>query len=303
MKKILDYYYGMVCDMWIYLTLLYGILKGAREITKKLALNTSSATEVLLLYTVISFLIVCLDVKNSTGMEPRFYIYTAIKAFVIFVAWICSFEAIKLLPISVYGILDLSRVIASTILGVIILGERISFVNFLGLLLVCTGLLLLKFKPSFISKKETIDGKEAEKIATVAVIVALISCILNSVSAIMDKILMKDISSSQLQFWYMFFLSFFYITYAIITRAKIDIKSTLKNKYIWLLSIMYVIADKALFIANGIAESEVTVMTLIKQSGCIVTIIGGRLIFKEKNIVYKLCCAVIMIVGIILGLL
>ena len=34
-----------------------------------------------------------------------------IKSFVIFLAWIFSFIAIKKLPISLYGVLDLSRVI------------------------------------------------------------------------------------------------------------------------------------------------------------------------------------------------
>lgn len=289
--------------MWIYLTLLYGLFKGGREIVKKLALKKSTATEILLIYTAISFLLVCPDAKNAMGMEFKFYLLTAFKAFVIFIAWICSFKAIKLLPISLYGILDLSRVLATTTFGVFLLGEHISAINFAGLLLVCAGLLFLKFKPRFFDRNGKKDSNNSEKVAVSAVIVALISCVLNSVSAIMDKMLTKEITSSQLQFWYMFFLCFFYIIYAVISRAEVDINGAIKNKYIWILSIMYVVADRALFIANEIPESEVSVMTLIKQSGCLVTIIGGKLIFKEKNILYKMFCAVIMIAGILLGIL
>ena len=66
---------------------------------------------------------------------------------------------------------------------------------------------------------------------------------------------------------------------------------------------MFVIGDAALFAANGIPGSRVTVMTLIKQSGCFVTIAGGKLFFKEKDIAYRLFCAAIVFAGIILSVL
>lgn len=287
--------------MWIWLVLLYGILKGCREICKKKALETSSSIEVLLIYTFVSFLLVCPDAPNAMGMEPKFYLLVALKAFIIFLAWILSFVAIKKLPLSMYGVLDLSRVLFATLLGVTVLGEKLSGIHIVGLVLVCAGLLLLKFKPVY-EKSPTSIGKEKRYTASI-IIVALVSCMLNSLSGLMDKILMKDISSSQLQFWYMLFLCSFYVIYALVGKQKISIKRALKNKWIWILAIMFVVADRALFIANGMPESKVTVMTLIKQSGAIVSILAGKFIFKEKNVGHKLICAGIIIVGIILGVL
>ena len=113
---------------------------------------------------------------------------------------------------------------------------------------------------------------------------------------------MKDISSSELQFWYMLFIVLYYTIYVLIKREKISI-SVVKNKWVWILAVMFVIGDKALFIANANPESKITMMTLIKQSACIVTIIGGRFIFKEKGIGYKLLCASIVILGIVLGVI
>ena len=49
--------------------------------------------------------------------------------------------------------------------------------------------------------------------------------------------------------------------------------------------------------------SRVTVMTLIKQSGCVVTILAGKFIFKEKNIGYKLFCAAVIVAGIVISVL
>lgn len=287
--------------MWIWLVLLYGVLKGCREICKKKALETSSSVEVLLIYTLVSFLMVCPDAKNAMGLTPKFYLLVALKSFIIFLAWILSFVAIKKLPLSMYGVLDLSRVLFATLLGVTVLGERLGPIHIAGLILVCAGLLLLKFKPVYEKSKQEI-GKE-KKYAASIVIVALISCMLNSLSGLMDKILLKDINSSQLQFWYMLFLSILYIVYALIGRQKISLKRALTNKWIWILAIMFVIADRALFIANEMPESKVTVMTLIKQSGAIVSILAGKFVFKEKNVTHKLICAGIIIVGIVLGAL
>lgn len=277
---------------WMLLVLLYGLLKGAREIAKKKAMEKNSVMEVLVIYTLLSFVMVIPQAPFSGGLEPRFYFLIAIKSFCIFLAWICSFHSLKKLPVSLYGVLDLSRILFATFFGITILGETLSFLQIAGLIFVCTGLILLKLRKS--------DGsKEASGFF---VVLALISCFLNAISGLMDKILMKDITSSQLQFWYMVFLVAYYLIYILATREKIH-GSVFKNIWVWLLAIMFVIGDKALFIANGMADSRVTIMTLIKQSGCLVTILGGRFIFKEKGTGYKLFCAGVIVFGILLGVM
>ena len=276
--------------LWIWLVLLYGVLKGCREICKKKALVSCTSIEVLLIYTLVAFLMVCPDAKNAMGLEAKYYFFIAIKSFVIFIAWICSFKAIKQMPISLYGILDLSRVLFSTLLGLTIVGESMGLFNIVGLVLVCAGLLMLKWEP----KKA-----DNQRVSPLIVAIALISCMLNAVSGLMDKLLMKDINSSQLQFWYMLFLCIFYFIYAAIAHTKVNIKRAITNKWIWLLSLLFVIADRALFVANSYPDSKMTIMTLLKQAGCIITILAGKFIFKEKNIGYKLFCAAIVITGIV----
>ena len=133
--------------MWIWLVLLYGVLKGVREIVKKKALEENSTIEVLFMYTFLSFVMVLPSAGVSMGVEPRFYFYIAVKSFVIFLAWMCSFRAIKRMPISLYGVLDLSRVLFATMLGVIVLQEALGAFQVAGLLFVSAGLLLLKYHP------------------------------------------------------------------------------------------------------------------------------------------------------------
>ena len=206
---------------WIFLVLLYGLLKGAREIAKKKAMDTNSVMEVLVAYTVISLVLVLPSFKEALGIDWHFLPSVAFKSFCMFLAWICSFYALKKLPVSLYGILSLSRVLFGSLLGVFILHETLNIYGVTGLILVCAGLLMLKFKPKkkieapenvtqiAVNESEIPREDSKEKPAALFVILAFVSCIMNSISGFMDKILMKDITSSQLQFWYMLFIVFY----------------------------------------------------------------------------------------------
>lgn len=259
------------------------------------------------MYTLLSFLIVLPDVRNAMGLEPRFYLYIAAKSFVIFLAWMFSFKAIRKMPISLYGVLDLSRVMFATLLGVFVLHEVLGRHQMVGLLFVSAGLLMLKYRPkrqreAAAAVGEGISGGSAgQGIGTVYVVMAFASCMLNALSGLLDKLLMKEINSAQLQFWYMFFLVLFYLLYILFTRTPVHMGSVVRNKWVWMLSILFVIADRALFVANGMTGSRITVMTLLKQAGCVVTILAGRYLFKEKDTTHKMVCALIIIMGIVIG--
>ncbi|MBR5646884.1 MAG: EamA family transporter [Treponema sp.] len=293
---------------WIFLVLIYGLFKGGREIAKKKAMTRNTVMEVLVAYTVLSLIMVVPQAKDAGGLELKYYFLIAFKSFCMFIAWICSFNSLKKLPVSLFGILSLSRVLFATLLGVLVLHETMGALQITGLVLVCSGLLMLKFKPNA-NKTDRVVPLVAEEInpsvkenITIYVIIAFISCLMNSISGFMDKILMKDITSSQLQFWYMLFIVFYYAVYILIKKEKISL-SVIKNPWVWILAVLFVTGDKALFIANADPDSKISVMTLIKQSACIVTILGGKFIFKEKGIAWKLLCASVIISGIVLGVL
>jgi len=278
---------------WVFLTLIYGLLKGAREIVKKESLKKSSVVEVLFFYTLFGFLL-CIPASNDIALIDKKYLpLVFLKSFVIFIAWILSFQAIKKLPISIYGILDLSRVLFATLLGVLVMHETIGLKQGIGLIMVIVGLLFLKRR----------KNDEKEDIKPLIVILALVSCMLNAVSGLLDKILTQYISASQLQFYYMLFLTSLYFIYLVCARSEVNIKSSVKNYWILILAVMFVIADKSLFIANANPESKITVMTLIKQSSCIITILAGKFLYKEKNMLHKFICAAVIISGIIVAVI
>ena len=283
--------------MWIAQAALYGVLKGGRDVMKKLALKKSSIIEVLFFYTLLSLVLLLPDTKEAIGIFNGSGIYLPfifIKSAIIYIAWTCSFKAIEKLPIGFYGLMDMSRVVITSLLSIILFGEAITLGKAIGMILVIDGLVMLNVS------KNSFGG---ENVKLRYIILTLASCFANSCSEIFDKWFMcpeTGITPAQLQFWYMLFLTVLYFLHIIIKRIKIDWRMIYKNYWLILLAVMFVIGDRALFNANRVGD--VIPLTLLKQGAVIITILGGKFVFKERNTVFKLLCAVVVICGIIVGI-
>lgn len=280
-------------NLWIFFVIIYSLLKGSRDGMKKAALKKSSSTEILFFYTLIGLILVLPFSKDAFSIAPVYIFYSFIKALVVCTAWLCALWALKSISVSLYGIMDLSRMVFSTLLGVFVLGENLTPQKIIGIIAVLTGLFLVNLK----------RNSSAEKTTAVALVAALANCFFNAVSGTMDKVLTKDMTSSQLQFWFMLFLVIIYGVIIFIRGEKITLGHLKTNYWIPLMSLSLVIGDRLLFEANAASQSQVTLMTIIKQSSVLVTVLTGWLVFKEKHILYKLMCAGIVLLGIFIALL
>lgn len=280
-------------ETWIIFIVLFGLFKGLREPIKKKTLEKCDMLSCLFMYTFVGFLMSIPMTSGSLVMSPKMFVLVAVKAFIIFLAWMAAFVSVRKLPVSLYGVIDMSRLIFSTLLGVILLREPLTLRGIVSLLLVIGGLYLVNRKNTGIN-----EGYEIKYVW-----ITIGGCALNAVSAIFDKYLMStgEITSSQLQFWFMLMLSGFYLAYILLTGKKVDVRGCIRHPGIYILSFLLVMGDKLLFIANADPASRVTVMTLIKQCAVIVTIVAGKIVYKEKNIVYKTICACVIIAGILIS--
>lgn len=279
--------------LWILFIVIYALLKGSREGMKKAALKKSSSTEILFFYTFIGWLLTLPFSADAFSLAPIYIFYVFLKAAVVCIAWLCAFSALKKMSVSLYGIMDLSRMVFSTLLAIVVLNESLTVNKAVGMILVITGLLLVNLK-------KTTDTKGVK---LPVLIMALLNCFFNAISGTMDKVLMQDMESSQLQFWFMLFSTLIYGVIIAIKKEKISLKAIKTNYWIPLLSLSLIIGDRLLFEANANPESQITLMTVIKQSSVIVTTLTGWLIFKEKHILYKMMCTFIVLSGIFVALL
>ena len=277
--------------IWILYIVIYSLLKGSRDGMKKAALKKSSAGEILFFYTLIGFVFTLPNIKEAFQLAPIYIFYIFLKSAVVCTAWIFAFLALKSMSVSLYGIMDLSRMVFSTMLGVFVLGESFTLNKAIGVVLVIAGLMMVNAKKSSSSKAVTIP----------VLVAALLNCFFNAVSGTMDKVLMRYMQSTQLQFWFMLFMTLIYGVILIIRKEKISLKNLKSNYWIPIMSISLIVGDKLLFEANANPASEVTLMTVIKQSSVIVTVLTGWLVFKEKHILYKLMCASIVLTGIFIA--
>lgn len=278
--------------LWIILVFIYSLLKGSRDGMKKAALKKSSSDEILFFYSLIGFILIIPFSSNALSTPPIYIFYSFVKAAVVCSAWIFAYIALKDMTVSLFGIMDMSRMIFSTFLGVVVLGESLSIAKAVGVILVIAGLLCVN----------TRSDAETGKVKFGVVIFAVLSCIFNSISGTMDKVLMKSMEADQLQFWFMLFLLVLYAAIIAVKKERISIKSIKRNYWIPLMSLSLVFGDRLLFLANASPESQVTVMTVIKQSSVLVTILTGWIFFKEKHILFKLMCALIILCGIFISI-
>lgn len=279
-------------NLWIVYIVIYALSKGVREGIKKSATSISPSEEILFFYTLIGFIMILPFSHGALSLAPKHILLVFIKSLVCCVAYACAIGAIKKMSVSLYGITDLSRMVFSTLLGVFLLGESFTLPKGIGITLVIVGLLLANLKKSTSSRG--IDGK--------TLLLVLGNCFLNATSGIMDKVYMKDFSPSQMQFWFMLFMTVIYGIFFAVKKADISPSRALGNWRISLMSLSLVAGDRLLFVANASPYSEVTVMTVIKQSSVIISVLTGWLFFHEKNIPYKLLCAAIVLTGIFVTL-
>ena len=262
--------------------------------------------EVLFFYTLFGFFMTIPISRDVFSLSFRMHIVILFKSFIIFVAWICALNSIKRLPISVYSVVDTLRAVFSIILGVVFLKETVSLNQGIGIALVLAGITLVNLT----SKKGSSD-----RISVKLLVLMLISCMLNSLSGMTDKWLLSTeitdrffigtevVESAQMQMWYMLYMAAFYGLYILIRREKVNFKKCVKDPYIWLMSLLFIVADRALFIANESPNSTTVVMTVIKQSSILVTVLLGKLIFKEQNIIKRLLCASLVALGIVISVI
>lgn len=283
-------------ENWVWLVIAYSLINGLFETSKKKALKKSSVFEVLVGFTTIAFIFAALTTRDAFNINISYIPIIIFKSAIVVIAWLLNTYVLDKMSLSVYGILKISTIIFSTTMGCIFFGEVLTLKVIFGMIIVLVGLILVNL----------ISGKNYEKTASIKLIILmLVSCFCSSFSAIIDKAMLSHITSSQIQFWFLLFSGIGYWIIILINKIKVkDILISIKSNY-WITITAFLLAfgDRLLFMANSYPESKVSVMTFIKQLHVIETIILGKILFKEQNILKKLLCSLLIILGLVLILI
>ena len=196
---------------WILLTILYAIFVAIFEIAKKKAVQKNSIYEVLAFFSLIAFLLTFLITKDAFKIDYSYLPIIFIKSSIIVIAWILGVIVLKKMQISLYSMVKISSIIFSVLLSYVFLGEKITIITLIGMNIVILGLILVN---------KTANKEKSKEKSMILIVLLLISCLLNSISAIIDKKVLLYITSGQLQFWFLLFLTIFYWIILIIKKKE-----------------------------------------------------------------------------------
>ena len=85
--------------------------------------------------------------QRLNTVSPRNYLFLTLSGLATGASWICYFRALKMGQASLVAPIDKLSVVMVAVLGVLVLHEKLLLRNWLGLLLIAVGAVLVGWKP------------------------------------------------------------------------------------------------------------------------------------------------------------
>lgn len=276
--------------MWIWLTLASALLLGSYDVAKKFALKRNDVYYVLLAATALTTLFLSPFLKPSS---PLHHFQLLFKAVLVSCSWVSGMIALKLLPITTVSTLKGSRPVFVLLFSIIIFGERLNALQWVGVLLVLASIWLL----SLASAKEGISFGSNK-----GVFALFISIFAGVASALWDKYIITGMDPLFVQSWTNLYITV--ILGLIIIIKKLSGKKKIeKFRWDWtllLIAVLITLADAFYFFALKQPEAMLGVISIIRRSSIIVSFVLGAFIFKEKMLKRKSLALLLMLGGVIL---
>jgi len=292
--------------MWIYLGLLAALFLSFNALCRKMSVSGNAVFPVLLLSNATSL---CLLVPTFIGslffketikslgmyipticLEDHFYI--GIKAVLMTCSWVLSFYALKYLPITIVTPIRGAGPFFTFIGAVFIYNESPLPLQWIGFLLIIISIIFY----SRIGKKEGINFKNNRWIWAIVGATFFGSC-----SGLYDKFLFqyKTYSVLTVQWWFFFYVTLFMALLVLFVYQPNKEKMG-KFKFHWSIpasGILIFTADYFYFRALRDPEALIMILSALKRSQILFTVLIGGFIFKEQNKRMKL----IPLLGVLLG--
>ena len=189
-------------------------------------------------------------------------------------------------------------VVISTILtflgSVFIFKELASVIQYIGciIIIVCSIIMTL------------LNKNDAGKLNFKRILFLIISAVISTVCAFIDKYTNTYMNAINSQFWFLMSLCFFSWVFILFTSLKVKTfivdKKDLKNLSIYLSALFLFLGDIALFTAYSLPNTQLIIISSISKMKTVFTILFGVFIFKEKHKIPKILITLIAILGVVL---
>ena len=290
--------------MWLSLAFVSALFLGLYDVAKKRAVADNAVAVVLLLTTALSTLLFLPVIISSLGewgwFSDTIFDYgrqslqahgqVMLKACITLSSWGFGYVGIKHLPLTIVGPINATRPVIVLLGALLIFGERLNALQWVGVSLAFVSILLL----SRASRKEGINFVRNRYILYVA-----IAAVLGATSGLYDRYLLREIDPMFVQSWFSLYQA---VIMGIVVVAMWLRGALPRFEWRWaipLITIFLTIADMAYFVALAEGDSMVAVVSMVRRSSVVVSFACGALLFGEKNLRSKAIDLIFILVGMV----
>ena len=276
--------------MWLWMSVCSAVLLGIYDVSKKQALKRNGVYWILLSATALTavFLSPCLSAGSLAD-----HLSLVLKAVLVSTSWVSGLFALKHLPLTTVSTIKASRPMFVVIFSIILFGERLNLLQWLGIAIVMTALFL-----STRSKRHDTD----KKTTATGMTCMIISVLSGSASALYDKHILQHLQPLFVQSWTNIYIT---VLLAIVILIKYLADREHFQPFVWdwripLIAVLITASDMLYFYSVKDPDALLSVISMIRRSSVLITFLFGALLFKEGHIKDKALDMVLMMAGIAL---
>ena len=298
--------------VWLLFAFLSAALLGFYDVFKKQALQNNAIIPVLFLNTLFSsFIFLPFIVLSSTTFllnDTPFYVasvgwethrYILLKSVIVLSSWVFGYFGMKHLPLTIVGPINATRPVLVLMGAMLIFGERLNLLQWVGVLLAIASFFLL----SRSGKREGIDFKHNQWIYAI-----VLAALLGACSGLYDKYLMAPVEAGgvgldrmAVQSWYNLYQCVMMGVVLLLVWFPSRRHTTPFRPHwaILCISVFLSAADFVYFYALSQPGAMVSVVSMVRRGSVIVSFMFGALLFREKNLKNKAIDLLLVLLGML----
>lgn len=288
--------------MWILFALVSAFGLGLYDIMKKLSVRDNDVLAVLALNTLFGALLMSpvllvhlLQGTSGLGTGASGHLLIAVKSVIVLGSWLLGYFAIKHLPLTIQGPINASRPVMVLVGAVVIFGERLNAVQWVGIV---SGFASLYFI-SRIGAREGLSLRHSRWI-----LFAIGAALLGAVSALYDKYLLRRFEPLDVQAWYALYQCVIMGATVTVLR-RLARREGAATRFHWRWTILFIsvfltAADMAYFYSLSLSGSMISIVSMIRRGSVLVPFLYGVFVLHERNVRAKLVDLGVLLVSLAL---
>ncbi|HET7535993.1 MAG TPA: DMT family transporter [Candidatus Didemnitutus sp.] len=295
---------------WIAASLLSALFLGCYELFTKHAVRANAVLPVLFLSNVcgagIWLALLAMHAASPSllpagltvdPLTPLQHAQLALKSAIVASSWICTYFAVKHLPISIASPIRATSPLWTLFGGLLLLAERPTWLEVLGVATTLASFVGL----SVVGRSEGIHFHRDKWVGWL-----ICGTLLGTVSALYDRFLLgrAGFRAPTVQCWFAIYLAVFFLPFAIGWKLR----WWARNEFHWrwsipLLAVSLLIADYIYFSALRDPDAMISVVSSLRRGSTLVAFAGGLWFFGEHYTHRKLLAVFGVLAGIVLTVL